>query len=144
MVALAGARGVDKRGAVRRQRRGREDKNHEEEADELFHISITADFYYSKKAGKAQHKAMQRAAPNGAERGGETMEKVKELLMQQMELLHERAKKAESADDLAALTRGMIGLSEEMRDIRCGIGTRLSVTTARVDAKGANGEPLIL
>ena len=73
MVALAGARGVDERGAVRRQRRGREDKNHEEEADELFHISITADFYYSKKAGKAQHKAMQRAAPNGAERGGERM-----------------------------------------------------------------------
>lgn len=69
MVALAGARGVDKRGAVRRQRRGREDKNHEEEANELFHISITADFYYSKKAGKAQHKTMQRAEPNGAERG---------------------------------------------------------------------------
>lgn len=71
MVALAGARGVDERGAVRRQRRGHEDKNHEEEANELFHISITADFYYSKKAGKAQHKAMQRAAPSGAGKGGE-------------------------------------------------------------------------
>lgn len=58
------------------------------------------------------------------------MEKVKELLMRQMELLHERAKKTESADELATLTRGMTGLSAEMRDIRCGIGTRLSVTTA--------------
>lgn len=58
------------------------------------------------------------------------MEKVKELLMRQMELLHEQAKKTESADDLAALTRGMIGLSAEMRDIRCGIGTRTVFTTA--------------
>ena len=44
------------------------------------------------------------------------MEKVKKLLMQQMELLHEQAKKTESADDLATLTRGMIGLSAEMRE----------------------------
>ena len=58
------------------------------------------------------------------------MEKLKELLMQQMELLHEQAKKAESADDLAALTRGMIGLSAEMRDIRCDAGTRVRLATA--------------
>lgn len=75
MVALAGARGVHERGAVRGQRRGHEDKDHEEEAEELFHISITADFYYSKKAGKAQHKAMQRAAPSGAEKGGTRVNK---------------------------------------------------------------------
>ena len=42
MVALAGARGVHERGAVRGQRRGHKDKDHEEEAEELFHISITA------------------------------------------------------------------------------------------------------
>ena len=72
MVALAGARGVHERGAVRGQRRGHKDKDHEEEAEELFHISITADFYYSKKAGKAQHKAMQRTAPRG---GGERRDK---------------------------------------------------------------------
>ena len=35
MVALAGARGVHERGAVRGQRRGHEDKDHEEEAEEL-------------------------------------------------------------------------------------------------------------
>ena len=58
------------------------------------------------------------------------MEKVKELLMRQMELLHEQAKKAENADELVSLTRGMTGLSAEMRDIRCGIGTRTVVTTA--------------
>ena len=93
MVALAGARGVDERGAVRRQRRGREDKNHEEEADELFHISITADFYYSKTAGKAQHKAMQHTAPSGTEKGGvsgvepfEQSEIWKELLAHESEI----------------------------------------------------------
>lgn len=74
MVALAGARGVDERGAVRRQRRGHEDKNHEEEANELFHISITADFYYSKKAGKAQHKGMQRKGVNGVNKMKITIE----------------------------------------------------------------------
>lgn len=58
------------------------------------------------------------------------MEKVKELLMQQMELLHERAKKTESADDLVILTRGMIDLSAEMRDIRCDAGTRVRLATA--------------
>ena len=58
------------------------------------------------------------------------MEKVKELLMQQMELLHEKAKRTRKADELVILTRGMIGLSAEIRDIKCGIGTRLSVTTA--------------
>ena len=58
------------------------------------------------------------------------MDKVKELLMQQMELLHERAKKTESADDLATLTRGMIGLSLEMRDIRCDTMTRVRLATA--------------
>ena len=55
------------------------------------------------------------------------MEKVKKL---QMELLHEQAKKTESADDLATLTRGMIGLSAEMRDIRCDEGTRVRLATA--------------
>lgn len=49
MVALAGARGVHERGAVRGQRRGHENKDHEEEADKLFHISITADSYYTRK-----------------------------------------------------------------------------------------------
>lgn len=58
------------------------------------------------------------------------MEKVKELLMRQMELLHEQAKRTRKTDDLFVLTRGMIGLSAEMRDIKCGIGTRLSVATA--------------
>lgn len=72
------------------------------------------------------------------------MEKVKKLLMQQMELLHEQAKKTESADDLATLTRGMIGLSAEMRDIRCDAGTRVRLATAQIEAKGANGEPLTL
>lgn len=85
MVALAGARGVDERGAVRRQRRGREDKNHEEEADELFHISITADFYYSKKAEKAQHKAMQRKGVSGVE-PFEQSEIWKELLAHESEI----------------------------------------------------------
>ena len=42
MVALASARGVHECGAVSGQRRGHEDKDHEEEAEELFHISITA------------------------------------------------------------------------------------------------------
>lgn len=58
------------------------------------------------------------------------MEKVKELLMRQMELLHEQAKKTRKTDDLFVLTRGMIGLSAEIRDIKCGIGTRPSFTTA--------------
>ena len=58
------------------------------------------------------------------------MGKVKELLMRQMELLHERAKKTESADELATLTRGMIGISAEMRDIRCDAGTRVRLATA--------------
>lgn len=53
MVALASARGVHERGAVRGQRRGHEDKDHEEEAEELFHISITADTI-SETAGKKQ------------------------------------------------------------------------------------------
>ena len=50
--------------------------------------------------------------------------------MQQRELRHERAKKTESADDLATLTRGMIGLSLEMRDIRCDTMTRVRLATA--------------
>lgn len=48
------------------------------------------------------------------------MEKVKEMLMQQMELLHERAKKTRKTDDLFMLTRSMIGLSAEMRNIEYG------------------------
>lgn len=72
------------------------------------------------------------------------MEKVKELLVQQMELLHERAKEAQNADELAILTKGMIGLTVEMRDIRCDAGTRMGLTPAQIEAKGANGEPLIL
>lgn len=60
MVALAGARGVHERGAVRGQRRGHEDKDHEEEAEELFHISITAKDTISENGGGKQHKAMQR------------------------------------------------------------------------------------
>lgn len=72
------------------------------------------------------------------------MEKVKELLMQQMELLHEQAKKTRKTDDLFMLTRSMIGLSAEMRDIRCEAGTRPRLATARIEAKGANGEPLTL
>lgn len=54
MVALAGARGVHERGAVRGQRRGHEDKDHEEEAEELFHISITTKDTISETAGKKQ------------------------------------------------------------------------------------------
>ena len=55
------------------------------------------------------------------------MEKVKELLLQQMELLHERAKKTRKADELVILTRGMIDLSA---DIRCDAGTRVRLATA--------------
>ena len=58
------------------------------------------------------------------------MEKVKELLMQQMELLHEKAKRTRKAEELVILTRGMIGLSAEMRDIRCDAGTRVRLATA--------------
>lgn len=54
MVALAGARGVHERGAVRGQRRGHEDKDHEEEAEELFHISITAKDTISENGGGKQ------------------------------------------------------------------------------------------
>jgi hypothetical protein len=54
MVTLASARGVHERGAVRGQRRGHEDKDHEEEAEELFHISITAKDTISETAGKKQ------------------------------------------------------------------------------------------
>lgn len=54
MVALAGARGVHERGAVRGQRRGHEDKDHEEEAEELFHISITTKDTISETTGKKQ------------------------------------------------------------------------------------------
>ena len=67
MVTLAGARGVHERGAVRGQRRGHEDKDHEEEAEELFHISITAKDTISESGGGKQHKAMQRKG--GGERG---------------------------------------------------------------------------
>lgn len=70
------------------------------------------------------------------------MEKVKELLMRQMELLQERAKKTRKTDDLFMLTRSMIGLSAEMRDIKCEAGTRVRLATAQIEAKGANGEPL--
>ena len=58
------------------------------------------------------------------------MEKVKELPMQQMELLHEKAKRTRKAEELATLTRGMIGLSAEMRDIRCDAGTSVRLATA--------------
>ena len=58
------------------------------------------------------------------------MEKVKELLVQQMELLHEQAKRTRKAEELATLTRGMIGLSAEMRDIRCDAGTSVRLATA--------------
>lgn len=58
------------------------------------------------------------------------MEKVKELLMQQMEMLHEKAKRTRKAEELATLTRGMIGLSAEMRDIRCDAGTSVRLATA--------------
>lgn len=54
MVALASARGVHECGAVSGQRRGHEDKDHEEEAEELFHISITAKDTISETAGKKQ------------------------------------------------------------------------------------------
>lgn len=64
------------------------------------------------------------------------MEKVKELLMQQMELLHERAKKTRKADELVILTGSMIGLSAEMRDIRCDAGTRVRLATGFVPPSG--------
>lgn len=54
MVALASARGVHERGAIRGQRRGHKDKDHEKEAEELFHISITAKDTISETAGKKQ------------------------------------------------------------------------------------------
>lgn len=68
------------------------------------------------------------------------MEKVKELLMRQMELLHEQSKKTRKTEKLVMLTRGMIGLSAEMRDIKCGIGTRTVVTTA-FDAPNGDQKP---
>ena len=58
------------------------------------------------------------------------MGKVNELLMQQMELLHEKAKRTRKAEELATLTRGMIGLSAAMRDIRCDAGTSVRLATA--------------
>lgn len=64
------------------------------------------------------------------------MEKVKELLMQQMELLHERAKKTRKAEELVMLTGSMIGLSAEMRDIRCDAGTRVRLATGFVPMSG--------
>lgn len=71
MVALAGARGVHERGAVRGQRRGHEDKDHEEEANELFHISITANSYYTRNGGESatQSDATSGAMKNATEKG---------------------------------------------------------------------------
>lgn len=71
------------------------------------------------------------------------MEKVKEMLMQQMELLHERAKKTRKADELVILTGTMRGLSAEIRNIE-GKGPPVDWRPSRVEAKGANGEPLTL
>lgn len=122
MVTLASARGVHERGAVRGQRRGHEDKDHEEEAEELFHISITAKDTISESGGGKQHKAMQRKG------GGETMEKVKELLMQQMELLHEKAKRTRKAEELVILTGTMRGLSAEIRNIEYGKAEHQGIT----------------
>lgn len=48
------------------------------------------------------------------------MEKVKELLMRQMELLQERAKRTRKADELVILTGSMRGLSAEIRNIEYG------------------------
>ena len=48
------------------------------------------------------------------------MEKVKELLLQQMELLQERAKRTRKADELVILTGSMRGLSAEIRNIEYG------------------------
>lgn len=58
------------------------------------------------------------------------MEKVKELLMQQMELLHEKAKRTEDVNELAVLTGGMRSLSAEMRDIASERATYVRVATA--------------
>ena len=58
------------------------------------------------------------------------MEKVKELLMQQMELLHEQAKRTEDVNELAVLTGSIRSLSAEMRDIENGRTTYTRVETA--------------
>lgn len=65
------------------------------------------------------------------------MEKVKELLMRQMELLSSASEtSADCLDDayLAELSHAMAAIAAEIR----GIERRPS----RVEAKGANGEPL--
>lgn len=67
-------------------------------------------------------KAMQRKG------GGETMEKVKELLMQQMELLHEKAKRTRKAEELVILTGTMRGLSAEIRNIEYGKAEHQGIT----------------
>jgi len=67
------------------------------------------------------------------------MEKVKELLMRQMELLSSASEtSAACLDDayLAELSHAMAAIAAEIR----GIERRPS----RVEAKGANGEPLTL
>lgn len=56
------------------------------------------------------------------------MEKVKELLMQQMELLHERAKKTRKTDELVILTGTMRGLSAEIRNIEYGKAEHQGIT----------------
>lgn len=144
MVALAGARGVHERGAVRGQRRGHEDKDHEEEAEELFHISITADFYYSKKAGKAQHKAMQREggeemtemefleslSKEQAEFYARTLDELCEMLPKKPEETWENAGKTEQQvqhrkmiDAEVKLIHALIGLEELTERIRQAVTT---------------------
>lgn len=67
------------------------------------------------------------------------MEKVKELLMRQMELMGAASEISATYLDnayLAELSQAMAAIAAEIRGIeRC---------LARIEAKGANGEPLIL
>lgn len=56
------------------------------------------------------------------------MEKVKEMLMQQMELLHEKAKRTRKAEELVILTGTMRGLSAEIRNIEYGKAEHQGIT----------------
>lgn len=106
MVALAGARGVNERGAVRGQRRGHKDKDHEEEAEELFHISITAKDTISENGGGKQHKAMQREGVSGVEEELEALEETVDAMRKELIRLRWKAEALETA---VAVLAGLAG-----------------------------------
>ena len=107
MVALAGARSVHERGAVRGQRRGHEDKDHEEEAEELFHISITTKDTISESGGGKQHKAMQRkGGVSGVEEKLEELEETVDAMRKELIRLRWKAEALETA---VAVLAGLAG-----------------------------------